>query len=307
MSTPRSEEPARGALRPPVGGGPARAATGTARAGRVPTSETMSDRDFAVLLDRAAVLTPEGRHLVGPVSISIRTGEHWAVLGPNGAGKTTLLRLLAAERQPSSGTVTVLGSRVGAVDLRVLRSRVGVVSHAVADRLPPASSALEIVLTGRRGVLAPWWTVPDEADRVRGKRILAALGCAALSDQPFGSCSQGERQRVLLARSLFVEHPLLLLDEPGAGVDLPGREALVLALTTLARSQDPPTTVHVSHNLEELPPTTSHALLLRAGAVVAVGPIEEVLTEHSMERCFGLSIKVTRVDGRWAARASASW
>ena len=98
----------------------------------------MSDRDFAVLLDRAAVLTPEGRRLVGPVSVSIRTGEHWAVLGPNGAGKTTLLRLLGAERQPSSGTVTVLGARIGASDLRLLRSRVGVVSHAVADRLPPA-------------------------------------------------------------------------------------------------------------------------------------------------------------------------
>ena len=274
---------------------------------RTPASETMSHRDFAVFLDRAAVLTPEGRHLVGPVSVSIRTGEHWAVLGPNGAGKTTLLRLLAAERQPSSGTVTVLGARVGAVDLRMLRSRVGVVSHAVADRLPPTATALEIVLTGRRGVLAPWWTTPDEADPVRGQRILAALGCGSLAGQTFGSCSQGERQRVLLARSLFVEHPLLLLDEPGAGVDLPGREALVLALTALARSQDPPTTVHVSHNLEELPPTTSHALLLRAGEVVAHGPVDEVLTEQSMERCFGLAIRVTKEDGRWAARASASW
>ena len=270
-------------------------------------SEAVSATAFAAMLDRATIATPQGRRLVGPVSVSIRTGEHWAVLGPNGAGKTTLLRLLGAERQPSTGAVTVLGARLGSVDLRWLRSRIGVVSHAVADRLPRAASALEIVLTGRRGVLAPWWAACDEADRVRGRRILAALGCAALADQEFGSCSQGERQRVLLARSLFVEHPLLLLDEPGAGVDLPGREALVLALTALARSPDPPTTVHVSHSLEELPPTTSHALLLRKGEVVALGPIEEVLTERLMERCFGLAIRVTREEGRWTARASASW
>ncbi len=274
---------------------------------RAPEAEAESDKSFAALLDRALVRTPDGRTLLGPVSAAIRRGEHWAVLGPNGAGKTTLLRLLAAERHPSSGSVTVLGARLGSSDLRVLRSRVGVVSHAVADRLPPSAPALAVVLTGGRGVLAPWWASTDEPDRVRGARILAALGCAGLVDRAFGSCSQGERQRVLLARSLFVEHPLLLLDEPCAGVDLPGREALVLALTALARSANPPTTVHVSHTLEELPPTTSHVLMLRAGKVVAMGSIEEVMTEHSLERCFGLAVSLSREDGRWAARASPSW
>jgi len=262
---------------------------------------------FAALLDRAVVMTPDRRRLLGPVSVAIRTGEHWAVLGPNGAGKTMLLRLLGAERHPSSGAVFVLGARVGGTDLRLVRSRVGVVSHAVADRLPTTATALGIVMTGRRGVLAPWWATSDEGDRVRALRILAALGCGGLADQAFGSCSQGERQRILLARSLFVEHSLLLLDEPSAGMDLPGREALVLALTALARAPDPPTTVHVSHSLEDLPPTTSHALLLREGDVVAMGVIEDVLTEQSMERCFGLAITVSREEGRWAARASPSW
>ncbi len=142
---------------------------------------------------------------------------------------------------------------------------------------------------------------------MRGRQILKALGCEGLADRPFGTCSQGERQRILLARSLFVEHPLLLLDEPCAGVDLPGREALVLALTALARSRDSPTTVHVSHLLEELPATTSHALLLREGEVVAMGPIEDVLTERSLEHCFGLAVTLTREEGRWTARASPSW
>ena len=275
--------------------------------GRVPQADAEPATAFAALLDRVTVTTPDGRRLLGPVSLSVRTGEHWAVLGANGAGKTTLLRLLAAERHPSSGTAVVLGARLGASDLRQLRSRIGVVSHTVADRLPPSAASLGIVLTGGRGVLAPWWVSTDEADLVRGRQILKALGCDGLAERPFGSCSQGERQRVLLARSLFVEHPLLLLDEPCAGVDLPGREAFVLALTALARSSDSPTTVHVSHLLEELPPTTSHALLLREGEVVAKGPIEDVLTERSLGDCFGLAITLTREEGRWTARASPSW
>jgi iron complex transport system ATP-binding protein len=261
---------------------------------RAAESDAESETSFAALLDRATVVTGDGRRLLGPVSVAIRKGEHWAVLGPNGAGKTTLLRLLG-------------GARLGSSDLRLVRSRVGVVSHAVADRLPPSASALDVVLTGGRNVLAPWWARTGQVDRVRGLQILAALGCAGLADRAFGSCSQGERQRVLLARSLFVEHPLLLLDEPCAGVDLPGREALVLALTALARSAESPVTVHVSHSLEELPATTSHVLMLREGEVVAMGPVEEVMTEPWLKLCFGLAISLSREDGRWAARASPSW
>jgi iron complex transport system ATP-binding protein len=268
---------------------------------------TERGRAVAAELAEAVVNAPDGRRLLGPVSLCIRTGEHWAVLGPNGAGKTTFLRLLGAERHPSSGSVTVLGSRIGETDLRVVRARVGIVSHAVADRLPPGASALEIVMTGGKGVLAPWWAPKDAAALARGRQVLADLGCAALAERAFGSCSQGERQRVLLARSLFVEHPLLLLDEPCSGVDLPGREAFVLALGALATSKELLTTVHVSHSLEELSPTTSHALLLREGQTVAMGPVDQVLTEPCMEQCFGLAISLTKHDGRWAAHASPSW
>src|SRR5271169_5203667 len=139
-----------------------------------PTGGTESTTAFAAILDKVAVTTPDGRHLLGPLSVSIVTGEHWAVLGPNGAGKTTLMRLLGAERAPSSGSATVLGARIGATDIRLLRGRIGVVSHAVADRLPATATALEIVLTGRRGVLAPWWATSDDVDRSRGLRVLAA-------------------------------------------------------------------------------------------------------------------------------------
>lgn len=262
----------------------------------------------AAVLTAAAVRVAGERTILGPLSLEIAVGEHWALLGPNGAGKTTLLSLLGAERQPSVGTVEVLGAQLGRVDLRELRRRIGVVGHRVAERLPPAVSALEIVLTGRDGLLAPWWGSFEEPARAEARALLAVLGCDALAAQPFGACSQGERQRVLLARSLLGRHELLLLDEPAVGVDLPGREALVDALDALAAQDEPPTTVHVAHTLEELPRTTTHALLLRAGACVAAGPVGEVLNDDALSACYGATFRVERrEDGRFAAWAAGSW
>ncbi|MCU1491149.1 MAG: transporter related protein [Acidimicrobiaceae bacterium] len=229
------------------------------------------------------------------------------MLGPNGAGKTTLLSLVGAQRQPSSGRVEVLGRRIGRTDVRELRRNIAVVGHSVADRLPSAASALEIVLTGEDSLLAPWWGEFGETQRAAALRQLAELGCKELADQAFGACSQGERQRVLLARALFGRHRLLLLDEPAVGVDLPGREALVCALDAMARSSSGPTTIQVAHTLEELPSSTTHALLMRDGLVVAAGPAEEVLTDASLSACYGIEFRVERRDGRYAAWAVGAW
>lgn len=247
------------------------------------------------------------RRVLGPLSLVLRPGEHWALLGPNGAGKTTLLSLLAAERHPTTGTACVLGETLGRTDVRQLRRRIGVLGHRVADRIPGQVSALEVVLTGRDSLLAPWWGRFDEADRTAALALLARVGCEHLAGQAFAACSQGERQRVLLARSLLGEHPLLLLDEPAAGMDLPGREALVAALDELAAAADAPATVQVAHTLEELPVSTDHALLLRAGSAVACGSAREVLTDEPLSRCYGLSVRVHRSSGRLGATALARW
>jgi iron complex transport system ATP-binding protein len=241
------------------------------------------------------------------MSLVIETGEHWAVIGPNGSGKTTLFSLLGAERHPMAGTAEVLGERIGATDLRVLRKSIGVVGHAVADRLPYHASALDIVLTGKQSLLAPWWGDFDETDRNEALERLSELRCGHLAAQSFGSCSQGERQRVLLARSLFGRHRLLLLDEPALGMDLPGREALVGALDQLAHSNPQMTSVQVVHTLEELPSTTSHALLLRDGEVVARGRAEDVLADEPLSSCFGAAFQVEAHDGRYYARAKGAW
>ncbi len=256
----------------------------------------------------ATVDLPGGRRILGPVSLSVQAGEHWALLGPNGSGKTTLLSLAGAERHPSSGSVDVLGCRLGHVDLRELRARIGTVGHRVADRLPPAATGLEIVLTGARGLLAPWWGSFSAAETAQARALLESLGCAHLADQPLARCSQGERQRILLGRSLLGGHPVLLLDEPAVGVDLPGREALVGALDRLAALPEAPTTVHVAHTLEELPASTTHAMLLRDGEIVASGRAGEVLAPEPLSAAFGIDFSVEcRDDGRYFAWARPRW
>jgi iron complex transport system ATP-binding protein len=261
-------------------------------------------RDVAELAGVTVVV--DHRQILGPLDLTIHAGEHWALLGPNGAGKSTLLSLLAAERHPTSGTVTVLGARIGQTDMRDLRTRIGFVGQLVADRLPFHVSATEIVLTGRDSLLAPWWGSFAEADRLVAHELLARLGCAALADQQFGRCSQGERQRILLARSWYGGHRLLLLDEPAVGVDLPGREALISSLDELATDATM-TTVHVVHTLEELPASTTHALLLRDGVVVAAGEVDEALSDETLSATYAISIRLTRLGGRFAATATGTW
>ena len=249
-----------------------------------------------------------GRTLVDQVDWRVGYGEHWVVLGPNGAGKTTMLSVAAAVRHPSSGTATVLGHRLGRVDLRELRRRIGLV--AASQRLvdeelleQEGATALTVVLTGHTGTSAPLWDRYGDAERDRARRLLADLGCKDLADRRFRVCSQGERARIRLARALLADPAILLLDEPFAGLDLPAREDLITALEDLATGRPELTTVLVTHHLEEVPATTTHALLMRDARVLAAGPVGEVLTSANLTECFGRRLRLDRVDGRWYARA----
>lgn len=268
--------------------------------------DTVSNgRESILVLDTVKVWVADGTSILNGISWTIHRGEHWALLGPNGSGKTTLLSLAGAARHPSAGTVTVLGGRLGKVSLWELRERIGVVdpSQKVLDWL----TVTEVVLTGATGTI---WPLPDrigDKERTRAAELLTLLGCAGLADRDITTCSQGERQRVRIARALMAEPPLLLLDEPATGLDLPAREALLASIATLAAAQPDLATILVSHHLEELPPTTTHALLLRAGAVVAAGPADTTLTSALVSRTFGLPVDVRRDNGRWTARATATW
>jgi iron complex transport system ATP-binding protein len=240
--------------------------------------------------------------MVRDVDWSVELDERWVVLGPNGAGKTTLLRLAAAELHPSSGTVDILGERLGRTDVFELRPRIGFCSAALAHRVPGTEVVRNLVVSAGYALLGRWRESYEKADVDRAEALLAALGVARFADRRFGTLSEGERKRVLIARALMVDPELLLLDEPAAGLDLGGREDLVSRLATLAADPDAPASVLVTHHVEEIPPGYTHGLLLRDGGVVAQGLLTDVITDENLSAAFGMPLRARYEDGRYSAR-----
>ena len=244
-----------------------------------------------------------GNRILDEVSWYVTEGERWVVLGPNGAGKTTLLQVASARMHPTTGTVDILGERLGSVDVFELRPRVGLASSAMQENIPAKERVIDVVMTAAYAVVGRWRERYDHQDEKRADDLLAALGAADLAARMFGTLSEGERKRVQIARALMADPELLLLDEPAAGLDLGGREDLVLRLNGIASDPASPAVVLVTHHVEEIPPAFTHALLLRAGRVVAAGPVDEVVASPWLTAAFGLPLIVDRTDGRFAARA----
>jgi iron complex transport system ATP-binding protein len=256
---------------------------------------------LAVVTRGAVLRAPDGTQVLTGIDWEVGPADRWVVVGANGSGKTSLLRLAGAQVRATAGTVDVLGERLGRTDLRALRARIGVASAAVTDQLRPGLSAHDTVMTARHGALEPWWHHYTAQDHARADDLLEAMGCSTLRGRPLGTLSQGERQRVVVARALMPQPELLLLDEPAAGLDLPAREALVARLGDLAADRAAPPMVLVTHHLEEVPPGTTHALLLRRGRAVMAGPVEQVLAPEPLSEAFEIGVRVARRDGRWTA------
>ncbi|KHF45791.1 iron complex transport system ATP-binding protein [Saccharomonospora viridis] len=241
-------------------------------------------------------------NLLADLDWSVELDERWVVLGPNGAGKTTLLKLAAAELHPTTGVVHVLGERLGRVDVFELRTRIGFTSAAVNGRVPAEEKVRDVVVSAGYAVLGRWRETYDELDTDRAEELLAALGIGHLADRSYGTLSEGERKRTLIARSLMTDPELLLLDEPAAGLDLGGREDLVARLSALAYDADAPAMVLVTHHVEEIPPGFTHALLLSGGRVVAAGLMDDVLTSENLSQAFGQELMLQRSGDRYFAR-----
>ena len=250
--------------------------------------------------------TTGGTTILDDVDWTVRRGQHWVVLGPNGSGKSTLLRIAALRLHPTVGRVRILGHELGRTDVRTLRTGIGYASASLADAFRPELPAADVVMTARHGALEPWWHDYDDADRDRARALLGRTGCGHRSDHRFGSLSSGEKQRVLLARTLMVDPELLLLDEPTAGLDLGGREELVATLADLAADPTVPPMVQVTHHVEEVPPGFTHALLVDGGRCVASGPLSEVMTAASLSATYGLDLDLSVDAGRWSVRVTGT-
>ncbi|MGZ5398638.1 MAG: ABC transporter ATP-binding protein [Nocardioides sp.] len=261
---------------------------------------------MSAVLEFAGVTVRRGHAtLLDSIDWRVDSDQRWVVLGPNGAGKTTLLQVASAQMHPTEGVAGILEEVLGTVDIFELRPRIGLTSAALAERIPRGERVLDVVVSASYGVVGRWREEYDDLDHERARNLLGEVGVSLLADRTFGTLSEGERKRVQIARALMADPELLLLDEPAAGLDLGGREDLVSTLTALAHDPDSPATVLVSHHVEEIPPGFTHALLLRAGAVVAAGPVDEIVTEENLSATFGMPLVLRREAGRFSARRRA--
>ena len=256
--------------------------------------------DLVIRMDGVAVRRGDST-LLHDVDWAVELDERWVVLGPNGAGKTTLLKLAAAELHPTAGSVHILGEQLGRVNVFELRTRIGLTSAALGLRIPPEETVSDVVVSAGYGVLGRWRERYEAADIDRAEALLEAMGVRGLANRTYGTLSEGERKRTLIARALMTDPELLLLDEPTAGLDLGGREDLVGRLSTLALHPDAPASVLVTHHVEEIPRGYTHGLLLRGGAVVAAGLLDDVLTDEILTATFGVPLAVQRRRGRYSA------
>ena len=267
-------------------------------AASLPTANDLADtvvRMDGVTVRRGATT------LVHDIDWTVELDERWVVLGPNGAGKTTLLRLAAAELHPTAGIVHVLGERLGRVNVFELRTRIGLTSAAFGLRVPNGETVRDVVVSAGYGVVGRWRERYEATDTDRAEDLLAAMGVRTLADREYGTLSEGERKRTLIARALMTDPEVILFDEPAAGLDLGGREDLVGRLAALAADPDAPASVLVTHHVEEIPVGYSHALLLREGGVVAAGLLDDVLTDENLSATFGLPLSVQKRRGRYTA------
>lgn len=270
-----------------------------------PNSAVPDTATTDTVLDAVGVaVIRSGRALLHDVSLSVSPGEHWALLGPNGAGKSTLMTILGARGHPTSGTVDVLGNRLGRVDMRELRTHIGHVDPRWQVDVP--LTAHEVVLTGLTNTPEPDRRhVYTDAEHRHADDLLDLLGMTARRESVWPVMSQGERGRTLIARALMPRPALLLLDEPATGLDLAAREKLLAAMDRLRAEVPGLASVMVTHHLEDLPRSTTHAMLLADGAIVSSGAVDDALTSETITRAFDHPVQVHRRDGRWSATTAA--
>lgn len=259
---------------------------------------------MSAILELSSISVQRGdRIILGPLDWQVLEGQRWVVLGPNGAGKTTLLQICSSLIHPTTGSIRILGQTLGKVDVFELRTRIGLTSSALVDQLPSDELVMDVVLTAAYAMFGRWQEKYDLWDESRAMALLTALGVRELGNRFYGTLSDGEKKRVQIARALMADPELLLLDEPASALDLGGREDLLKRIETFSKDPLAPSTVIVTHHIEEIPSGTTHALLLRDGKTVAQGEIEMVINDENLSVAYGLPISVQTEHGRYFARA----
>lgn len=258
--------------------------------------------DAVVELENVSFCRKE-RQILSDVSWRIETGRHWALLGANGSGKTTLLKILTGYEWPTFGSVRVLGERFGLCDIGRLRKLIGWVSSAMTQRLPMQDRAVDIVASGLDASIGLYRHITDE-EKNQALSVLKQLQVESIARQHYGTLSQGEMQKILIARALVCRPKLLILDEPCIGLDPAARQRFLTDLAGLAKSDQMPTMILVTHHIEEIDPWIENVLLLKDGKVQSQGSPDEIITSEQMSTLFDSSCWVYRTGVKYCLQIS---
>jgi iron complex transport system ATP-binding protein len=227
----------------------------------------------------------------------VRQGQHWCIVGLNGSGKTTMLNVVNGYIWPTSGHVEVLDHKFGDVDLRELRKRIGWVSTSLQQKLYGHQTALNIVLSGKFATIG-LYDKTDEQDLQQAEELLAFLGCTELVQRTYDTLSQGQRQKILIARALMSSPDLLILDEPCTGLDIFAREQLLNMIQKITEQPKGPTLLYVTHHIEEIVPCFTHTLLIKKGEVYKADETPKCLTSEVLSDFFDTPVEVQQHLGR---------
>ncbi|MCO0600935.1 ABC transporter ATP-binding protein [Peribacillus butanolivorans] len=233
-----------------------------------------------------------GNQILNGVSWEVQTGEHWALLGLNGSGKTSLLKMITGYQWPNSGgEVSVLGNIFGKTNIPELRKSIGWVSSSLDQEYQsrPNDTALEVVLSGKFASIGLYEEI-TENDIKKANKLLDQFRIKHLSNQFIQSLSQGEKRKAMIARALMSSPRLLILDEPCNGLDIYSKEELLTTIEDLTAAPNGPTILYVTHHIEEIVPSITHALLINSGNVIAKGDKKNTLTESLLEKTFRVPI-----------------
>ena len=240
--------------------------------------------------------------ILSDVSWSTRPRQHWVIVGPNGAGKTTLAHVASGRVSPNSGEVSVSDTDLANADPAEVATRIGLASAAVAAKIVPTQSVLDTVRSAAWGLSVAHDEEYEEVDDQRASALMEIFGVAHLAQREFSTLSEGEAQRVLLARALMTDPEVLVLDEPTSGLDLGARELLIAALSEIIKGSKSPQIVLVTHQIEEIPDGVTHCAIMSQGQITHQGPIEDILTGVNLSQVYGMPLLAGRTDGRWWAR-----
>lgn len=244
-----------------------------------------------VLAVRDLLIRRGNKRVLGPITWQVKQGENWVILGPNGSGKSSLLQAITGYFFPTAGEIELLDHRWGQSDWRSLREHIGVVGPAISEQVDPLDNAMELVVGGALAMVGLWGKPPAGSIK-RAKSLLAEFDISELANRPWQTFSQGERQRVLIARALAADLSLLILDEPCSGLDPLAREEFLAEVERLTLGVHRPPVVMITHHVEEITPAFTHALLLNDGKILQQGPIEETITEKSLSKLFGRRVSL---------------